>query len=140
MESNRSGSKHDFFSARVEVLLFEIALCLWIRSSFFGNFEKQNRKGSPQSLIYPLKSKLTSFMIKQFFAFSRVYQTLMRSRLSAVLLRTVHRGQYKSKHKLHLCRYMHLAFSAKLRLRRGVFLSFLSLPLLRGSAQNDVLR
>ena len=53
-------------SARVEVLLFEIARCLWICSSFYSNFEKQNRKGSPQSLIYPLKDKLTSFVIKQF--------------------------------------------------------------------------
>ena len=43
--------------------------------------KKQNRKGSPTSLIYPLKGKLTSFVIKQFFAFSRVHQTLMRSRL-----------------------------------------------------------
>ena len=65
----------------VEVLLFEIARCLWICSSFYSNFEKQNRKGSPQSLIYPLKGKLTFFMIKQFFAFGREHQTLMRSRL-----------------------------------------------------------
>ena len=43
--------------------------------------KKQNRKGSPQSLIYPLKSKLTSFVIKQFFAFGREHQNLMRSRL-----------------------------------------------------------
>ena len=55
----------------VEVLLFEIARCLWIRSSFYSNFEKQNRKGSPQSLIYPLKGKLTSFVIKQFFHFEK---------------------------------------------------------------------
>ena len=27
--------------------------------------KKQNRKGSPRSLIYPLKGKLTSFVIKQ---------------------------------------------------------------------------
>ena len=65
----------------VEVLLFEIARCLWICSSFYSNFEKQNRKGSPQSLIYPLKGKLTFFVIKQFFAFGREHQTLMRSRL-----------------------------------------------------------
>ena len=38
-------------------------------------------KGSPTSLIYPLKGKLTSFLIKQFFAFGRVHQTLSRSRL-----------------------------------------------------------
>ena len=68
-------------SARVEVLLFEIARCLWIRSSFCSNFEKQNRKGSPQSLIYPYKGKLTSFVIKQFFRFGKVHQTLMISRL-----------------------------------------------------------
>ena len=54
-------------SARVEVLLFEIAHCLWICSFFYSNFEKQNRKGSPQSLIYPYTGKLTSFLIKQFF-------------------------------------------------------------------------
>ena len=65
----------------VEVLLFEIARCLWICSSFYSNFEKQNRKGSPQSLIYPYKGKLTSFVIKQFFAFGREHQTLSRSRL-----------------------------------------------------------
>jgi len=57
----------------VEVLLFEIAHCLWIRSSFYSNFEKQNRKGSPQSLIYPLKGKLTFFMIKQFFSVKKRY-------------------------------------------------------------------
>ena len=33
--------------------------------------KKQNRKGSPQSLIYPLKGKLTFFMIKQFFHFEK---------------------------------------------------------------------
>ena len=65
----------------VEVLLFEIAHCLWICSSFCSNFEKQNRKGSPQSLIYPLKGKFTSFVTKQFFSFKKVHQTLMRSRL-----------------------------------------------------------
>ena len=48
--------------------------------------KKQNRKGSPQSLIYPYIGKLTSFVIKQFFAFGREHQTLSRSRLSAVLL------------------------------------------------------
>ena len=48
--------------------------------------KKQNRKGSPQSLIYPLKSKLTSFVIKQFFAFGKVHQTLMRSRLRRFLM------------------------------------------------------
>ena len=69
----------------VEVLLFEIAHCLWICSSFYSNFEKQNRKGSPQSLIYPYKGKLTSFMIKQFFRFSKVHQTLSRSRLRRFL-------------------------------------------------------
>ena len=73
-------------SARVEVLLFEIAHCLWICSSFYSNFEKQNRKGSPTSLIYPYIGKLTSFVIKQFFSFGKVHQTLSRSRLSAVLL------------------------------------------------------
>ena len=62
-------------------MLFEIALCLWICSSFFGNFEKQNRKGSPQSLIYPYIGKLTSIVIKQFFRYRKVHQTLMRSRL-----------------------------------------------------------
>ena len=43
--------------------------------------KKQNRKGSPTSLIYPYKGKLTSIVIKQFFTFGRVHQTLMRSRL-----------------------------------------------------------
>ena len=52
---------------RVEVLLFEIARCLWICSFFYSNFEKQNRKGSPTNLIYPYTGKLTSFLIKQFF-------------------------------------------------------------------------
>ena len=52
-------------------MLFEIAHCLWIRSFFYSNFEKQNRKGSPQSLIYPLKGKLTSFVTKQFFHFEK---------------------------------------------------------------------
>ncbi|MBR4054742.1 MAG: hypothetical protein IKK06_08100, partial [Clostridia bacterium] len=33
--------------------------------------KKQNRKGSPQSLIYPLKGKLTSFVTKQFFHFEK---------------------------------------------------------------------
>ncbi len=46
--------------------------------------KKQNRKGSPQSLIYPLKGKLTSFVIKQFFTPKKVHQTLMRSRLRRV--------------------------------------------------------
>ena len=69
----------------VEVLLFEIAHCLWICSSFYSNFEKQNRKGSPQSLIYPYNGKLTSFVIKQFFRFGRVHQTLSRSRLRRFL-------------------------------------------------------
>jgi hypothetical protein len=49
--------------------------------SFAAISKKQNRKGSPQSLIYPLKSKLTSFVIKQFFSFKKVHQTLSRSRL-----------------------------------------------------------
>ena len=49
--------------------------------SFTAISKKQNRKGSPQSLIYPLKSKLTSFVIKQIFAFGREHQTLSRSRL-----------------------------------------------------------
>ena len=62
-------------------MLFGIAHCLWICSSFYSNFEKQNRKGSPQSLIYPLKGKLTFFMIKQFFTIGKEHQTLMRSRL-----------------------------------------------------------
>ena len=69
----------------VEVLLFEIAHCLWICSFFCSNFEKKNRKGSPTSLIYPYIGKLTFFMIKQFFAFSREHQTLMRSRLRRFL-------------------------------------------------------
>ena len=38
--------------------------------------KKQNRKGSPQSLIYPLKSKLTSFVIKQFFTPKRYIRLL----------------------------------------------------------------
>ena len=41
--------------------------------------KKQNRKGSPQSLIYPLKSKLTSFVIKQFFSFKKEHQTRLIS-------------------------------------------------------------
>ncbi len=49
-------------------MLFEIAHCLWICSSFYSNFEKQNRKGSPRSLIYPYTDKLTSFVIKQYTA------------------------------------------------------------------------
>ena len=65
----------------VEVLLFEIAHCLWIRSFFYSNFEKQNRKGSPTSLIYPYIGKLASFLIKQFFTPKKEHQTLMRSRL-----------------------------------------------------------
>jgi len=47
--------------------------------------KKQNRKGSPQSLIYPLKDKLTSFVIKQFFLFKKEHQTLSRSRLRRFL-------------------------------------------------------
>ncbi|MBQ9793602.1 MAG: hypothetical protein IJW34_01535, partial [Clostridia bacterium] len=43
--------------------------------------KKQNRKGSPQSLIYPYKGKVTSFVIKQFFTPKKEHQTLMRSRL-----------------------------------------------------------
>ena len=62
-------------------MLFEIAHCLWIRSFFYSNFEKQNRKGSPTSLIYPYIGKLTSFVIKQFFRFGKEHQTLSRSRL-----------------------------------------------------------
>jgi len=65
----------------VEVLLFEIARCLWVCSSFYSNFEKQNRKGSPTSLIYPYKGKFTFFLIKQFFTFGKVHQILSRSRL-----------------------------------------------------------
>ena len=134
-------------SARVEVLLFEIAHCLWIRSFFYSNFEKQNRKGSPTSLIYPYIGKLASFLIKQFFTpkkehrahcsidmrgiGSALYKTPLKRRFgtlgvkqadsyeippTAVLLRTVHRGRCRSKCKLLLCRCMHLAFSAKLRL------------------------
>ena len=49
--------------------------------SFAAISKKQNRKGSPQSLIYPLKGKLTSFMIKQFFTPKKEHQTLSRSRL-----------------------------------------------------------
>ena len=62
-------------------MLFEIAHCLWIRSFFYSNFEKQNRKGSPTSLIYPYIGKLASFLIKQFFTPKKEHQTLMRSRL-----------------------------------------------------------
>ena len=84
--------------------------------------KKQNRKGSPQSLIYPLKGKVTSFVIKQFFVFKKEHQTRLISLnlLSqvSVLLRTVHRGRCRSKCKLLLCRCMHLAFSAKLRRAR----------------------
>ena len=47
--------------------------------------KKQNRKGSPQNLIYPLKGKLTFFMIKQFFSFKKEHQTLSRSRLRRFL-------------------------------------------------------
>ena len=43
-------------------------------------------KGSPQNLIYPYISKLTSFVIKQFFALGKVHQTLMRSRLRRFLM------------------------------------------------------
>ena len=82
-------------SARVEVLLFEIAHCLWIRSFFYSNFKKQNRKGSPQSLIYPYMGKFTSFVIKQFFAFGKVNQTLMRSRLRRFLPLSVALNQPK---------------------------------------------
>ena len=53
--------------------------------SFAAISKKQNRKGSPQSLIYPLKGKLTSFVTKQFFAFGKVHQTLSRSRLRRFL-------------------------------------------------------
>ena len=76
-------------------MLFEIALCLWIRSSFFGNFEKQNRKGSPQSLIYPYIGKLTSIVIKQFFRYRKVHQTLMRSRLRRFLMLGASHLDYK---------------------------------------------
>ncbi len=48
--------------------------------------KKQNCKGSPQSLIYPYNGKLASFVIKQFFRYKKVHQTLSRSHLSAVLL------------------------------------------------------
>ena len=80
--------------------------------------KKQNRKGSPRSLIYPLKGKLTSFVIKQFFHFEKGTSDSYEIPPAAVLLRTVHRGQYKSKCRLLLCRCMHLAFSAKLRRAR----------------------
>jgi hypothetical protein len=53
--------------------------------SFAAISKKQNRKGSPQSLIYPYNGKLTFFMIKQFFAIGREHQTLMRSRLRRFL-------------------------------------------------------
>ena len=76
-------------------MLFEIAHCLWIRSSFFGNFEKQNRKGSPTSLIYPYIGKLTSFVIKQFFTFGKEHQTLNRSRLRRFLMLGASRLDYK---------------------------------------------
>ena len=93
-----------YISARVEVLLFEIARCLWIRSSFCSNFEKQNRKGSPQSLIYPLKGKLTSFAIKQFFSFKKVHQTLMRSRLRRFC--SERRTQVTAMVSKRLCRFV----------------------------------
>jgi len=72
----------------VEVLLFEIAHYLWICSPFYSNFEKQNRKGSPQSLIYPYIGKLTSFLIKQFFHFEKGTSDSYEIPPAAVLLRT----------------------------------------------------
>ena len=57
--------------------------------------KKQNRKGSPQSLIYPYMGKFTSFVIKQFFAFGKVNQTLMRSRLRRFLPLSVALNQPK---------------------------------------------
>ena len=38
-------------------------------------------KGSPRSLIYLYKGKVTSFVMKQFFTSKKEHQTLMRSRL-----------------------------------------------------------
>ena len=82
-------------SARVEVLLFEIAHCLWICSSFYSNFEKQNRKGSPQSLIYPYIGKLTSFVQQHFFRYKKIHQTLDRSRLRRFLMLGASHLDYK---------------------------------------------
>ena len=88
----------------VEVLLFEIALCLWIRSSFFGHFKKQNRKGSPTSLIYPLKSKLISFVIKQFFRFGKGTSDSYEIPPAAVLLHPL-RSFRKTSTRAEKCLY-----------------------------------
>ena len=88
----------------VEVLLFEIALCLWICSSFYSNFGKQNRKGSPQSLIYPLKGKLTSFVIKQFFTPKKGTSDSYEIPPAAVLLhplRSFHKTSTRAEKGLH---------------------------------------
>ena len=57
--------------------------------------KKQNRKGSPTSLIYPYTGKLTSFLIKQFFAPKKEHQTLSRSRLRRFLMLSATRFDYK---------------------------------------------
>ncbi len=48
--------------------------------------KKQNRKGPPRSLIYPLKGKLTSFVIKQFFHFEKGISDSYEIPPAAVLL------------------------------------------------------
>ena len=63
--------------------------------SFTAISKKQNRKGSPTSLIYPFGRELTSFSIKQFFRFNKEHQTLMRSRLRRFLMLSATRFDYK---------------------------------------------
>jgi hypothetical protein len=77
--------------------------------------KKQNRKGSPTSLIYPYIGKVASFFDKTVLCLWQGTSDSYEIPPAAVLLRTVHRGRCISKCKLLLCRCMHLAFSAKLR-------------------------
>jgi hypothetical protein len=80
--------------------------------------KKQNRKGSPTSLIYPYIGKVASFFDKTVLCLWQGTSDSYEIPPAAVLLRTVHRGRCISKCKLLLCRCMHLAFSAKLRRAR----------------------
>ena len=105
-------------SAESKFCFLKLPIVFGYAVPFAAISKKQNRKGSPQSLIYPLKGKLTSFMTKQFFHFEKGTSDSYEIPPAAVLLRTVHRGQCRSKSKLLLCRCMHLAFSAKLRRAR----------------------
>jgi hypothetical protein len=75
-----------FASKPSKFCFLKLPIVLGYTVPFTAISKKQNRKGSPRSLIYLYIGKLTFFVIKQFFAFGREHQTLMRSRLRRFLM------------------------------------------------------